>query len=74
MLRSMTIWRTIATQRDAARLTCSQVHPAAPDLHTLFTFMPFGELDELNRFDMRASFLVHSLLFSHDIRLAPEVE
>ena len=59
VLSRVLIRRCVATQRDAAGLTRSQVNPATPDLHTLFTRTPLRKLDELNCFNVRA------ILFSH---------
>lgn len=60
VLRRVTIWRAVTTQRDAAGLTRSQMNPATPDLHTLFTRTPLRKLDELNRFDVPANLFSHT--------------
>lgn len=60
VLSRMLIRRGVATQRGAAGLTRSQVNPATPDLHTLFTRTPLRKLDELNRFDVRTSLFSHT--------------
>jgi hypothetical protein len=58
MLCRVTIRRTIATQRDAARLTSAQVNPLITDLHALFTFATLRMLNRLDSFDMSTTFII----------------
>ena len=39
------VWRTVATQCDAALLTGAQMHPLRADLHALRTFAMIGVFD-----------------------------
>jgi len=34
----VTIWRAVAAERNAARLTGAQMNPVRPDLHALLAF------------------------------------
>ena len=58
MLCRVTIRRTIATQRDAARLASAEVNPLIPDLHTLFTFTALRMFNRLDSFDMSTTFVI----------------
>jgi hypothetical protein len=60
VLSRVTIRRAVATQRHAAGLTRSQVNPATPDLHTLFTRTPLRKLNKLDRLDVLANFFSHT--------------
>ena len=64
VLSRVLIRRAVTTQRHAAGLTGSQVNPASPNLHTLFTRTPLRKFDELNRFDVSASLFSHTLDFT----------
>ena len=70
VLGRVLIRRAVTTQRHAAGLTRSQVNPATPDLHTLFTRTPLRKFDELNRFNMRASLFSHTWILHLHCRRA----
>ena len=72
MLRSMPVWRTVATSRRAALLACAQVNPACSDLHALFANSLLRLFDISNRIDMNAYRGCHSasIQFADDSRLA----
>ena len=54
MLRCVLVRRRIATERDAARLTGSQVHPLRADLHALFTLVSLRRFDGADSLNMSA--------------------
>ena len=56
---SVPIWRGVAAQRDAARLTGSQMHPSGANFHALFTLTPLWVFDGRNSRYVIASFVSH---------------
>src|SRR5207249_1150960 len=55
----VSVWRTVATKRNATRLTRAQMNPARTDLHAFFTFAALRLLDRFNRVEMRAASVRH---------------
>jgi hypothetical protein len=67
MLCRVMIRGAVTTQRHAARLTCAQVNPLIPDLHTLFTFLTLRMLNRFDSLDMSATFF-----FVHNGAILPQ--
>ena len=53
------IWRAITTQRDAAFLTSSQMHPGSTDLHAFLALPSLRLFDRGNRVDVGATLFRH---------------
>jgi hypothetical protein len=58
----MSIWRTIATERDAACLARAQMNPVAADLYAFLAFAALRLLDCFDRIQMRAAAVIHDWL------------
>jgi len=59
----VTVWRRIAAERHAARLTGSQMHPARPHLDAFLAFLPGGVSNGVDGFDVQAGGICHRRLF-----------
>src|SRR5438094_3978375 len=67
MFAGMPVRRAVAAKRHATSLARPQMHPVAPDLHTLFAFAPLRLLDRRDRIQMRTTSVGHD---SNDILFA----
>ena len=59
MFGGMSIWRAVATERDAARLARPQMNPIAADLHAFLAFAALRLLDGFNRVQMSTASVNH---------------
>lgn len=61
VLACMPVWRAVAAECRAARLTGAQMHPVRTDLHALFAFTALRLFDRIDRVKMRATSIGHSV-------------